>query len=89
VRSTVRSRWRADLARVRGRVGHRGLLLSPYGAFRALIEISGVSDEVLLAAALLWRVFYSIIPLPAGAITLSRFRKANPDALRYGATAAT
>ncbi len=55
----------------------------------ALIEISGVSDEVLLAAALLWRVFYSIIPLPAGAITLSRFRKANPDALRRGTSAAT
>ena len=53
----------------------------------ALIEISSVSDEVLVAAALLWRVFYSIIPLPAGAITLSRFRKANPDALRRGTTA--
>ena len=50
----------------------------------ALIEISTVSDEVLVAAALVWRVFYSIIPLPAGAITLSRFRKANPDALRRG-----
>ncbi len=55
----------------------------------ALIEISGVSDEVLVAAALLWRVFYSIIPLPAGAITLSRFRKANPGALRRGTTAPT
>ena len=47
----------------------------------ALIELSSVSDDVLVAAALLWRVFYSVIPLPAGAITLSRFRKANPDAL--------
>jgi uncharacterized membrane protein YbhN (UPF0104 family) len=48
-----------------------------------LIELSSASDDSLLAAALLWRVFYSVIPLPAGAITLSRFRKANPDALRH------
>ena len=47
----------------------------------ALIELSSASDDALVAAALLWRVFYSIIPLPPGAITLSRFRKANPDAL--------
>jgi uncharacterized membrane protein YbhN (UPF0104 family) len=50
----------------------------------ALIELSSVSDDVLVAAALLWRVFYSVIPLPLGAITLSRFRKINPDALRRG-----
>jgi uncharacterized membrane protein YbhN (UPF0104 family) len=46
-----------------------------------LVELSSASDDALLAAALLWRVFYSVIPLPPGAITLSRFRKANPDAL--------
>jgi uncharacterized membrane protein YbhN (UPF0104 family) len=50
----------------------------------ALIELSSVSDDVLVAAALLWRVFYSVIPLPLGAITFSRFRKANPDVLRRG-----
>jgi uncharacterized membrane protein YbhN (UPF0104 family) len=50
----------------------------------ALIEVSGVSDDVLVAAALLWRVFYSVIPLPLGAITLSRFHKTNPDVLRHG-----
>ena len=50
----------------------------------ALIELSSASDDVLVAAALLWRVFYSVIPLPLGAITLGRFRKANPDALRRG-----
>ncbi len=55
----------------------------------ALIEVSSVSDDVLVAAALLWRVFYSVIPLPAGAITLSRFRKANPGALRRGTSATT
>ena len=49
----------------------------------ALVELSSVSDDVLVAAALLWRVFYSVIPLPLGAITLSRFRKANPDVLRH------
>ena len=38
----------------------------------------------LVAAALLWRVFYSFVALPIGAITLSRFRKANPDVLRGG-----
>ena len=47
----------------------------------ALIELSSASDDVLVAAALLWRVFYSAIALPLGAITLSRFRQANPDAL--------
>ena len=55
----------------------------------ALIELSGASDDALVAAALLWRVFYSIIPLPPGAITLSRFRRANPDALRHGTAATT
>jgi len=44
---------------------------------------------VLVAAALLWRVFYSVIPLPFGAITLSRFRKTNPDVLRRGAAQTT
>ncbi len=44
-----------------------------------LVEMSPASDDALVAAALLWRVFYSILPLPFGAITLSRFRKANPD----------
>jgi uncharacterized membrane protein YbhN (UPF0104 family) len=45
----------------------------------ALIELSDASDDSLLAAALLWRVCYSAIPLPFGAITLSRFRRTNPD----------
>ena len=55
----------------------------------ALIELSSASDDALVAAALLWRVFYSVIPLPPGAITLSRFQKANPDALRRGAPETT
>jgi uncharacterized membrane protein YbhN (UPF0104 family) len=46
-----------------------------------LIELGSASDDALLAAALLWRVFYSVITLPLGAITLGRFRKANPGAL--------
>jgi hypothetical protein len=29
-------------------------------------------------------VFYSVIPLPLGAITLSRFHKTNPEVLRRG-----
>ena len=59
----------------------------------------GVVDAVLIAmlielqrlrrraraAALLWRVFYSVMTLPLGAITLSRFHKANPDVLRHDA----
>ena len=48
-----------------------------------LIELSGASDDALVAAALLWRVFYSLLTLPLGAITLGRFRKANPDVLRH------
>ena len=47
------------------------------------------SDDALVAAALLWRVFYSVIALPLGAMTLSRFRKANPDVLRREATETT
>ncbi len=47
-----------------------------------LIELSGASDDALVAAALLWRVFYSVLTLPLGAVTLSRFRKATPDVLR-------
>jgi hypothetical protein len=39
-----------------------------------------------VAAALLWRVFYSLLTLPLGAITLSRFRKANPDVLAHERT---
>jgi uncharacterized membrane protein YbhN (UPF0104 family) len=49
-----------------------------------LIELGSASDDALVAAALLWRVFYSGITLPLGATTLGRFRKANPDALRRG-----
>ena len=45
-----------------------------------LIELSSADDDALLAAALLWRVFYSVLTLPLGAITLSRFRKATPNA---------
>jgi uncharacterized membrane protein YbhN (UPF0104 family) len=50
-----------------------------------LIELGSASDDALLAAELLWRFSYSVITLPLGAITLSRFRKANPDVLRRGA----
>jgi putative heme transporter len=55
----------------------------------ALIELSSVSDGVVLAAAVLWRVFYSVIPLAPGAITLSRFHKTNPDVLRRGTAETT
>jgi uncharacterized membrane protein YbhN (UPF0104 family) len=46
-----------------------------------LIELGTASDDAPLAAALLWRVFYSVLTLPLGAITLSRFRRVNPDVL--------
>jgi uncharacterized membrane protein YbhN (UPF0104 family) len=39
-----------------------------------LIEFSSASDDSLVAAALLWRVFYSILTLPLGAVTVSRYR---------------
>ena len=39
-----------------------------------LIESSTASDDALVAAALLWRVFYSVLILPLGAITLARYR---------------
>ena len=47
-----------------------------------LVEQSSASNNALVAAALLWRVFYSFVTLPFGALTFSRFRKANPDVLR-------
>ena len=43
-----------------------------------LIESSTASDDALVAAALLWRVSYSLVILPLGAITLARFRSASP-----------
>ena len=42
-----------------------------------LIESSSASDDTLLAAALLWRVFYSVLILPLGAITFNRLRRDN------------
>jgi len=53
-----------------------------------LFELSSASDDALLAGALLWRVFYSVLTLPLGAVTLGRFRKANPGLLaaRVGET---
>ena len=54
-----------------------------------LIELSSASDDALLAAALLWRVFYSIVTLPLGAVTMSRFRKANSDASQWSAAEPT
>ena len=38
-----------------------------------LIESSTASDDALVAAALLWRVFYSVAILPLGAITFESF----------------
>lgn len=49
----------------------------------ALIELSDGPDDPLVAAVLIWRTFYSFLTLPLGAITLSRFRKANPDVLKF------
>ena len=46
-----------------------------------LVELGSADDDALVAAALLWRIFYTVLTLPLGAITLSRFRKANPDVL--------
>ena len=54
-----------------------------------LIELSGASDDALVAAALLWRLFYSVLPLPVGAITLGRFRKATPSVLSGGTVETT
>lgn len=43
-----------------------------------LIESSTASDDALVAAALLWRVFYSVLILPLGAITVARFNSESP-----------
>jgi uncharacterized membrane protein YbhN (UPF0104 family) len=51
-----------------------------------LVELGSASDDALVAAALLWRAFYSVITLPLGAITLARFRKASAPAVDPGMT---
>ena len=51
-----------------------------------LIELGGASDDALVAAVLLWLVFYSLLTLPLGAITLGRFRKANPGVSAHATT---
>jgi uncharacterized membrane protein YbhN (UPF0104 family) len=43
-----------------------------------LFELSSASDDALVAAALLWRVFYSVVTLPLGAFTWSRFQQGAP-----------
>ena len=40
-----------------------------------LVESSSAPDDVLLAAVLLWRVFYSVVALPLGALTFARLRR--------------
>ena len=39
-----------------------------------LFEFGDASDDALVAAALLWRICYSVVTLPLGVITWSRFR---------------
>src|SRR4029079_14345066 len=43
-----------------------------------LFELSSASDDALVAAALLWRVFYAVVTLPLGAFTWSRFQQGAP-----------
>ncbi len=40
----------------------------------ALAELSSADDDALIASVLLWRVYYSAVILPIGAITMSRIR---------------
>ena len=53
-----------------------------------LVELGTASDDSLVAAVLLWRVFYSVLTLPLGAITLGRFRKAPASTVEPGMTEA-
>lgn len=48
-----------------------------------LIELSGASDDALVAAALLWRVFYSLLTLPLGARSPSAATAPSPFRLQY------
>jgi uncharacterized membrane protein YbhN (UPF0104 family) len=49
-----------------------------------LVETSGGADDAVVAATLVWRVFYSILSLPLGAMTLSRFQNAGPEPREAG-----
>jgi uncharacterized membrane protein YbhN (UPF0104 family) len=53
-----------------------------------LVELGTASDDSLVAAVLLWRVSYSVLTLPLGAITVGRFRKTPANTVEPGMTEA-
>ena len=53
----------------------------------SLNAASSADNEVIVAAVVIWRIFYSLATLPFGAITMTTFTKKHPG-LISGATAA-
>jgi uncharacterized membrane protein YbhN (UPF0104 family) len=48
----------------------------------SIVKTTGVDNDVIVAAVLVWRIFYDIVTLPIGALTLSSFSRKHPDILR-------
>jgi uncharacterized membrane protein YbhN (UPF0104 family) len=48
----------------------------------SIVKTTGVDNDVIVAAVLVWRIFYDVVTLPIGALTLSSFSRNHRDLLR-------
>jgi uncharacterized membrane protein YbhN (UPF0104 family) len=48
----------------------------------SIVKATGVDNDVIVAAVLVWRIFYDVVTLPIGALTLSSFSRNHPDLIR-------
>lgn len=48
----------------------------------SLNAVTNVDSNVIIAAVLIWRIFYDIVTLPVGALTLMRFSRSHSALLR-------
>lgn len=48
----------------------------------SIVKATGVDTDVIVAAVLVWRIFYDVVTLPIGALTLSSFSRDHRDLLR-------
>jgi uncharacterized membrane protein YbhN (UPF0104 family) len=48
----------------------------------SIVKTTGVDTDVIVAAVLVWRIFYDVVTLPIGALTLSSFSRKHRDLLR-------
>ena len=48
----------------------------------SIVKTTDVDNDVIVAAVLVWRIFYDVVTLPIGALTLSSFSRNHRDLLR-------